>query len=228
MKIKYKLLSYPLSADTYGYGGKKSISIKKDRSISKGDSCNTFILRLSGHSGTHIDCPNHFYNSGKRIHEYKIENFIFSRPVVLDCPKSADELISVEDIKKGYKRLKDADLLLLKTGFFRYRETYKYGTENPGIGPDAAEFIRLHLGNIRCIGIDSISISPYQNRKSGKESHKIFFKNTFKNAPVHIIEDMDLSGKLNNLEQVYAFPLFIKDIDSSPCTVVGIFRKIIK
>ncbi len=225
MKIKYKLLSYPLSADTYGYGGKKSISIKKDRSVSKGDSCNTFILRLSSHSGTHIDCPNHFYNSGKKIYEYKVENFIFSRPVVLDCPKSANELVSENDIKSNYKRLKCADLMLLRTGFYKYRTTYKYGTENPGIATEAADFIRRSFSNIKCIGIDTISVSPYQNRELGRETHRILLKDSFRSEPLRLIEDMDLSGRLDRLKKVYVFPLFAKGLDSSPCTVLGVLGK---
>jgi len=222
MKKQYRLLSYPLTIDTYGYGGKRPVRIKEDSAISKGDSCNTFILNLPNHIGTHIDCPNHFYNSGKGPWQYKVRNFVFSNPVVLSCPKSANEMVIEEDIKSNYLRLKKADLLLLKTGFYKYRGTYRYGAENPGIAPEAAEFIRKHLGNIRCIGIDTVSVSPYKNRELGRRTHKIFFKNTHKSAPLRIIEDMDLSGKLDGLKEVYVVPLLVRDIDSSPCTVVGV------
>lgn len=224
MKTQYRLLSYTLGANTYGYGGERLLGIEQDREISKGDSCNTFIMNLPNHIGTHLECPNHFYNSGKKIYEYKMKDFIFSKPITLNCPKSPNELVSEDDIKKDYKRLKEADLLLLRTGFFRYRKTYKYGTENPGVAPEAARFIRKYLNNIKCVGIDTVSVSPYKNRELGRKTHRIFFKNNLKNEPVCLIEGMNLSGRLDNLKKVHVFPLFISDIDSSPCVALGILK----
>ncbi|MFC1623860.1 cyclase family protein [Candidatus Omnitrophota bacterium] len=225
MRVRYKWLSYPLDINTYGYGGKKPFTISKSKSISGGDPCNTFILNLPNHIGTHMDCPNHFYNSGKKSYQYKIEDFIFLRPVILECLKSDNELISETDIRKSYKKLRKADVLLLRTGFYKFRRSSRYGIRNPGIAPEAAKFIREFLGNIRCVGIDTVSVSPYQNRMLGRETHKIFFKNNFKNEPIRLIEDMDLSGEMHKLKKVYVFPLLINDIDSSPCTVLGVLGK---
>jgi len=225
IKNSYKLLSYGLTADTFAYGGKKPLRIRKSRSVYDGDTCNTFVLDLPNHIGTHVDCPNHFYNSGKKIHDYPARDFIFSRPVVLNYPKLSNELISESDIKRNYKKLKQADMLILKTGFYKYKNTRKYSTENPGIAPGAAEFIRRYLGGIKCVGIDAVSISPYHNRELGRETHRIFFRDNFKNQPVRLIEDMNLAGKLDNLKEVHVFPLFIKGLDSSPCTVLGILKR---
>lgn len=225
METQYRLLSYKLSSDTHGYGGKRPFTLKQDRAISRGDSCNTFIFNLPNHTGTHIDCPRHFFNSGKKIGGYKIKDFIFSSPILLNCTKSANELIAERDIKRNLKRLKTADIALFRTGFYRYRGRVKYSTENPGFSPEAAMFIRMELGNIRCVGIDAISVSPYQNRELGGKVHKIFFKDTFKHKPPCLIEDMDLSGRLGSLKEVYTAPLLVKDADSAPCTVFGVLRK---
>lgn len=225
MKIQYKLLSYALGANTHGYGGEKPIGIKQNKAISKGDSCNTFILNFPNHIGTHIDCPNHFFNSGRKIAEYKIKDFIFLRPVLIDCPKLANELVTNLDIERNIKRLRRADIVLFRTGFYRYRGESKYSTENPGISPEAAFFLRRNLQNIRCVGIDAISVSPYQNRGLGRKTHAIFFKNIFKSRPPCLIEDMNLSGRLDNLKAVCVAPLFIKGVDSAPCTVFGILRR---
>lgn len=225
METQHRLLSYKLTSDTYGYGAKRPLTIKQDRAISIGDSCNTFILNLPNHIGTHIDCPNHFFNSGKKVSEYKIKDFIFFRPILLYCTKSANELIIEEDLERNFKRLKRADIALFRTGFYRYRGNFKYSTENPGISPEAAMYMRMKLGNIRCVGIDTISVSPYQSRELGRRTHEIFFKDSFKNKPPCLIEDMDLSGRLDNLRAVYVVPLLVKDVDSAPCTVIGILRK---
>ncbi|MFC1621041.1 cyclase family protein [Candidatus Omnitrophota bacterium] len=223
MAKHYRLLSYPLSIDTYNYGGSRPFAVKAKRSLLKGDSCNTFILNVPNHLGTHIDCPNHFYARGKKLCQYGIEDFIFSRPVVLECKKSANGLVDENDIKRAFKKLKKADLLLLRTGFHKYKRKSLYGTRNPGISPGAAKFIRARLKNIRCIGIDSISVSPYKNRELGRETHEIFLKAGPKGDPVCLIEDMDLSENLNGLKEVFVSPLFIEDVDSAPCTVWGVF-----
>ncbi len=217
---QYKLLSYPLSVNTHGYGGKKTLRIKKDKLISRGDSCNTFRLIFPNHLGTHIDCPNHFFASGKKLSQYKIKDFIFSKPAILDCPKQENELITLDDIRGNLKKLKEIDILLLRTGFYKCRSSIRYATKNPGIDTEVARFIRKNLTNIRCIGIDSISISSYGNRKIGRETHRIFLqKHSFKRQPVCIIEDMDLSGNLMDMKKVFVAPLFIEDVDSAPCTV---------
>ncbi|MFC1509552.1 cyclase family protein [Candidatus Omnitrophota bacterium] len=220
MKTQYRLLSYELSPDTYEYGGKKSLTIKQKRAISRGDTCNTFILNLPNHIGTHIDCPNHFFASGKKLSQYKIKDFIFSKPAILNCPKQENGLITLDDIRGNLKKLKKKDILLLRTGFYKYRSSIQYAIKNPGIDPEVARFIRKNLPNIRCIGVDSISVSSYGNRKIGRETHRIFLqKHSFKGQPVCIIEDMDLSGYLMDLKKVFVVPLFIKGADSAPCTI---------
>ena len=224
--IRYRLLSYPLTRDTQEYGGKRTVRIKKDKNILKGDSCNTFTLNMPNHIGTHIDCPSHFFESGRKVSQYEIEEFIFSRPFVMDCPKKENELVTAEDIEKMVNKLKNKDILICRTGFYKYRKKDRYALENPGIAPEAAEFIRRKLGNIKCVGIDAISVSPYQNRQLGRETHKIFFKDTFKKSkPIRLIEDMNLSGKLDDLKEVHVFPLLMRSIDSSPCSVLGILGK---
>ncbi len=220
MEHKYRLLSYPLTIDTDGYGGKRIFTVNKDKSISKGDSCNTYTLNLSNHAGTHIDCPNHFFASGKKLSQYKIEDFIFSKPAILDCPKQENELITLDDIRGNLKELKGKDILLLRTGFYKCRSSVKYAIKNPGVDPEAARFIRKNLTSVRCVGVDSISISPYGNRKIGRETHRIFLqKHSFEGQPVCIIEDMNLSENLADLKKVFVVPLFIKGVDRAPCTV---------
>lgn len=222
MSIKYKQFSYPLSMDTDGYRGERSVSVKKGKSIQKGDACNSFVVSLSNHIGTHVDCPRHFYDKGKGICDYNIKDFIFSNPIILDCPKRKNQLITEDDIKKNARRLKNRDAVLFKTGFCRFRGTAIYTSQNPGIAPQAAEYIRRHCGTIRCVGIDTISVSPCFDRKMGRLTHSIFLGRGFRSEPVLLIEDMNLNGQIHVLKKLYVMPLFVENIDSAPCTVVGV------
>ena len=83
--------------------------------------------------------------------------------------------------------------------------------------------MRENLPSIRMIGIDWISISPYQDRELGREAHRVFLDQKGRNNPVLLIEDMDLSGDLKELTEVWASPLRVERVDSAPCTVIGGF-----
>ena len=223
---EYILLSYPLSENTPLYGNTPPLEIMPDKSIINGESCNTSFLRIHNHSSTHVDAPNHFWDDGKRIADYNMDELSFHSPLVIDCPKSPREMINIKDLI-GYKeKLSKCDILLLRTGFWKFRDKDIYRLENPGITPELADYIRSEFTNIRCVGLDSISVSSYPNRDIGRETHKIFLrKNKYKGEPVLLLEDLDLSKKgLDKLKTMLICPLMIENIDSAPCMVIGIFE----
>ncbi|MCK4533352.1 cyclase family protein, partial [bacterium] len=193
MEKKYKLLSYPLNVNTPVYGDGFPFQIKQEKQIDRKDRCNTATVSFLNHTGTHIDAPKHFDNKGKSIGEYGIEEFIFNFPYVLDYLAESNKLIMPDILEKNKDYLKKCDLLLIRTGFSRYREKKKYKFSNPVISPDAARLIRSDYGNIRSIGVDTISVSSCQHRKLGAQTHKIFFcKEGYKSLPILLIEDMNL------------------------------------
>ena len=91
---------------------------------------------------------------------------IYSDPFVLDCEKGPGELITVDDLSEidlsGY------DCLLIRTGFGRNRDEdlNKYLTEYPSITPELILWIRKNYKNIKCIGIDIISITRYNDDRN--------------------------------------------------------------
>ena len=111
------------------------------------------------------------------------------------------------------------------TGFEKFHDNdpEKYLTQNPGISPEVVYWIRKNFKNVRCIGIDSISMSSYQNPKSGKEAHlNAFKKNKEFGEPLLLIEDMKLNNVKNeDLESIVIVPWQIKGVDSAPCTVLA-------
>lgn len=209
-------LSYSINASTPLYPGTEPLVIKGARSIRKGDSCNTSVVSMSNHTGTHMDFPNHFIASGKKITDYPIEKLVFKAPLILDCPKTEDEPIRASDLKGRIK--KTTDLLLIRTGFFRLRGKGIYINRNPYILSETAKWLRTYP-HLRAIGIDCISVASPMHRKEGRETHKILLRG--KN-PILIIEDIDLSHNLRGLKEVISVPLYIEGIDSSPCTLIGV------
>jgi len=224
---KYLRLSYTLSENSPLYGNTPSIKIKAQRRISEGDTANASIIEMHNHSGTHIDAPKHFWDIGRSISDYKIEELIFSTPVVIDCPKSPGEFIEAGDLKDNAKKLKICDIALFRTGFWKLRGSEVYRTANPGLHPEAADYLRSEFVNIRCIGLDSISVSNISHREIGRKSHRTLLqKGEYESEPVLIIEDMDLSSnELAGLRSVFVMPLMLEGIDSSTCTVIGIIQE---
>ena len=77
---------------------------------------------------------------GPRLGDFDLADFIFDHPLLLEIPKGNEEEILVSDLKPHEKRLKQADLLLVHTGFSRFRTTVpvRYMMKQPGFSVGAA------------------------------------------------------------------------------------------
>lgn len=214
----YKLLSYSLDHETPLYGFTPKIQFAPLRSISKGDTSNTTLITLCTHSGTHIDAPLHFARQGRSITDFGIADFIFHSPLLIHCPKDPGSLVKVQDIMPYEKELSTCDILLIRTDFSRFRGQEIYRTHNPGLCPSLARYIISQFQNIRAIGIDTISVSSYQNRDLGKETHQIFLTDDKDKSSMILVEDLCLDG-LDYIEKLFVIPLMLKGLDGSPATV---------
>jgi len=211
-------LSHKITNKTPLYGGAKTLNIKSTNSIKDGSSSNSLYLSMPNHCGTHIDVPKHFIDDGKTIDQYSPDSWIFNSPILIEVEVEDSGLIEPEDINRS---IGNADLLLFRTRYEKYRERDKYWKTNPGLSPNLARFLRENCPNLRAIGLDSISISSYQKREEGREAHKIFLGNDFDSTPIILIEDMSLVGYKQSIVKVVLCPLIIENGDGAPCTVFG-------
>jgi len=213
------LLSYPLGIKTPLFGTNPPNVFKKIEHIKKGDHCNSTLVTFFSHNGTHIDTPHHFDEQGKKIVDYKIEDFIFESPRLIEIPKGEDEAIGIGDMLKNESEIQTCDLLLIRTGFYKKRGKKSYVKSNPWIDNSAAIFLREQR-NLKAIGIDAISVSSFYHLDIGEETHRILLvKDLHYSEPKLIVEDMKLSVNLNGLKRVFVIPLFMDGADGAPCTV---------
>ncbi len=218
--MRFVLLSHRIGQRTPLYPGTPPIELKQYRSIERGDSSNLWVIGMANHTGTHVDAPNHFYREGRRIYEYTLDELVFPDSCLIDVPKEPGGEVSAEDLKPHISLIKRCSLLLIRTGLQAYRETDAEAYSSQGIlfSPSAAKFLRMEAPHLRGLGIDAISISTPLRRQEGRESHKILLSdNRFL-----ILEDMDLSGKPTIYRYVIVAPLLLEEVDSAPCTVIGI------
>lgn len=220
---KYRLLSYPVNVATPMYGSAPQPLLTPYRQISKGDTSNGYIFSLHNHTGTHIDAPRHFVENGKSISDYSLDELIFEHPVIVDCPKDKAALITPDDLQEASHMFQMSDCLLLHTGYGQFRDEEKYRTNNPGIAPETILWIRKEYPGVRCIGIDSISISSFQFRIIGQEAHKVAFtEQAGLGKPLLLIEDIKLNITSNErLEVMIVIPWQIYGLDSVPCNVIA-------
>jgi len=220
LKKKIVLLSHKITTNTPVYSGTDKVIIKQIKNQSKGDSCNTFNLTFNNHTGTHLDCPFHFSDSGKKICDYKITDLVFERPLLIDIEKKSDIGLNIADLKKIANKFENNDLLLVRTHFEKYRNTAQYIFNNPFILPECFDFIRKKFKTIKALGIDIISISNIANRELGRAAHKMALAHK---KPILLIEDMKLSALKKNvkIKRVFVVPYFIEQIDAAPVTVIA-------
>ena len=215
---KWVYLSYPLNCETPAYGGGDSLRTQHEKTMEKGDSCNTLYLSLSNHLGTHIDFPRHFVQAGKTSGDYSPEFWIFYSPFILDISTvETGVILQPEDVDMDAVP-DNIDMFIIKTGFCYLRKKDIYWENNPGFAPGMAIFLRERFPHLRVFGFDSISLSSFAHRKIGQKAHKAFLDHP---RPILLLEDMDLSMLDNSmkLKQVIVSPLRVEGADGAPCTV---------
>ncbi len=210
-------LSHTISEQTPCYGGKSSIQLKHDKSMSQGDHCNTMNWSFSNHIGTHVDAPLHFIEEGSSVTAIEPKDWFFNNVALAD----------ILDIEEGHivgtaelGDIEDCDLLLIRTGFERYRQDEVYWQDSPGLDGEIALWLKKNCPSIKAVGVDFISISNLNNRELGRVAHKAFLENG-----ILLIEDMKLSLLKKIPDQVIVAPLPVDNADGAPCTVYSICDK---
>ena len=172
------------------YGGRAEIGLVSVRSNSNGGSSNVYKFSMESHWGTHVDAPRHFFTKGRSVTDYPAGNWIFTAPRVICIDLGASDILRrgewIEEIRES------TDIILFRAGWSSFRKTEKYIYDNPGIEPDVGLQLRKKFPNLRAVGIDWISISPYKNRELGRQAHKVFLDPEGENNPVLLVEDMDV------------------------------------
>lgn len=216
---RYVLLSYTIDDRTPLYGNTPAPVVSSFSSISEGSTSNTYIIKIHNHTGTHVDAPGHFIEGGRTISEYDLRDLVFHNPVVVECPAGEDEKIPLKDASFDSEGI---DCLLVRTGFSRYRHEEIYSTHNPWFSSEDISWLRKNYPSIRCLGVDSLSISGFQNREEGRKAHKAAFIDMNGGEPLLLIEDINLAPiSYQRLKKILVLPLMIKGIDSAPCSVIA-------
>lgn len=218
-----QLISYPITEDAPGWPGNPTYHIEPFESMDKGDVANTYVMTIFNHFGTHMDAPRHFNPNGLRIWEMPFDRFFYEKPLLLDIPKGSKSKVEPEDLIPYEAKIKDCDLLLIRTGYGKIRATdpeeYKYNS--PSVSKRAAKYLMDHFcGSLKTIAFDFLSLgSPIDKSDDGMVAHQTML-GMHHDGYICIVEDANLENLPDvPLKAAASVPLFTVGTDSGPVTM---------
>ncbi|OPZ99893.1 MAG: Kynurenine formamidase [Bacteroidetes bacterium ADurb.Bin408] len=221
---KYILLSHVLNGHTPSYGDRDKLKIDEVSSINLGATANSSIWHFSSnHLGTHIDVPRHFFPNGPTVTDYPLSFWSSTKVQLIEKMTNHADLLDASLLKN----ISDCcpEVLLIRTGYEKYRNSERYWNDNPGISCELAVAIRETCPSVRIIGFDFISLTSWKHREEGKNAHRILLKPDLKGNSVCIIEDMSLKNTGKAISEIFIIPLFVQDANGSPVTVLAATNK---
>jgi len=220
-----RLLSYPLGPNTPTFLDNPPVTVRQVSSIAAGDHANWCEITTINHNGTHVDAPFHFWQEGPRLTDLPLETFVFNKPLLLDIPKSDGELITAADLAPHAGAFAESDLLLVRTGFARHRESdpSRYGRRAPGFHPSAADVLLAPTSSLRALAMDIPSASSPLHTDEGGAFHQETLGTSGRGRYILLIEDVRIDPDLTpaDLGRVLVVPLFLDNLDAAPCTILA-------
>ena len=191
-------ISVSIAQDLPVWPGDPQVILERTSDLDAGDEANVTFLKMSAHTGTHLDAPNHFLSNGITVDEINPEVLIGPAQVVAipdNCSRITSGIISKISMKTGIERI------LFKTinsSFWEKNADFQKGFT--AITADGAQ--SLVEKNLKLVGVDYLSISPFEDTVT---PHRIFLE-----AGVIILEGINLSQVPEGIYELICLPLKIK------------------
>ncbi len=211
--------------------------IIKSRDLPDQEFLSLEMVYCSVHTGTHVDAPFHFGtkckgSAARKINELPLDWF-YGNGVVLDMThKKPAEAISKADVTDALSkinyRLKEKDIVLLRSGADKYFGTRDYMTKFCGVAAEAIEYILAQ--GVKVIGIDSLGFDrPYPAMMKDfltRKDASVLWPAHFCGRK-HEYAHIERLANLDRIPQAYGFkvacfPIKISDAGASFARVVAI------
>jgi arylformamidase len=201
-------ISLTISPEMPNLPSNPNIILERLLKMDEGSDSNVSIMNMSVHTGTHVDAPNHFLVDGKGVERLHIKQ-LTGRAYVLHLP--AVELIDAAVLENAEIPPRTRRLLFrTRNSEYWARKEKKFQPDFVGISADGAEF--LVKRGVKLVGVDYLSVAPYQNSRS---THEILLK-----AGVVIVEGLDLSEVSQGRYTLYCLPLKLEGCDGAPARAI--------
>ena len=206
-------LSHTITQTMPMFPGEKPPVIRR-KMTHHSDGAQVIEIKLTTHTGTHLDCPLHFIDGGNTTEMIAVDKF-YGQGFLMDCSNfGTGESISLTHVQRHEEEIRKSDFVLVYTGWSEYWGTEKYFDHFPVLADDAAKFLvskKLKGIGLDVISIDAIDSTKYPNHIAVLGNEVIIIENL---TNLHLLK--------NKTFHFAAFPLKIADGDGSPVRPVAL------
>ncbi|MEW6420724.1 MAG: cyclase family protein [Deinococcota bacterium] len=198
-------ISRQLTPGHPNWPGDAPFRVKPGARIAQGDSVNTSELCTSTHTGTHVDAPWHYSETGVRLEEVKLDVYVGRCRVV--TARAEGGLIPAAALAGLPERLPPR--LLLHTGQPAHWAEFPqvFAALDPALIREAAR------RGVRLIGTDSPSVDPLTSKTL--DAHQACLE-----TGTLILEGLNLSGVVAGEYDLVCLPLPLAEVDGAPARAV--------
>jgi arylformamidase len=194
-------VSVPLTTGMVHWPGDPAPSFERISDMQQGAEANVTLCRMTAHTGTHMDAPNHFLAGGSGIDEFPLEMGIGRARVITIAP--AVQAISDRDLQN--KGIRPGERVLFKTknsnGRWDHRE---FLPDFAALSESAAGFVSG--AGVVLVGVDYLSVGLYE--ADGIQTHQILLR-----AGIWIVEGLNLAAVIEGEYDMVCLPLRIQRCD---------------
>jgi kynurenine formamidase len=179
-------------------------------------------LRMTSHSGTHVDAPAHTEPDGDPIDAFDVERFRFDALVVavdVDAPRQPITRAAVQaGVEAADADGSGADMLVFDTGWAAHWGDDRYH-DHPYLTPGAARWVADEGYHV---GVDALSVDPTPTadadpaEPSGLPAHHALL-----GADRFVVENLANLGAVPDRFRLEAYPLPLSGADAAPARVVA-------
>ncbi len=202
-------ITLPMSNQTLVWEGDIGITIEQIAYIKERSDFNISRAEFGVHAGTHIDAPYHLDDQGYAVDKIPLDKLV-GKIQVLQIDESINLITKEVLLRSGYRH--GMERLLLKTKNTQYwiNNPNRFVHDYAAIDSKAAAF--LAEAGIKLIGIDYLSISPYDDLKA---PHQILL-----NAGVVVLENAYLVNVDAGEYTLFCLPLNLVGTDGAPVRAI--------
>jgi arylformamidase len=202
-------ISLAISPEMVVWPDDPPVELSRTSKIEEGADANVSHLRMSVHTGTHIDAPRHFLEKGGMVEDIPID-LLFGRAYVLHLPDEVD-LITQDMVENSTIPPRTKRVLFRTRNSEIWKSSRKTFFRNfVALAPDAAEY--LIKRGVKLVGIDYLSIAPFDRPAP---THKILLE-----AGVVILEGLDLSSVDQGRYTLYCLPIKLAGVEGAPVRAI--------
>jgi len=175
--------------------------------IAAGDPANATLLSLASHTGTHVDAPYHFEETGQTIDQVSLDTLI-GRARVVEINAGGD--ITASDLDQAGLPA-NLERVLFKTRNSAHWQSGEFYAGYCGLAPDAARWLTER--RLRLVGVDYLSVEP-SGPKGYSTHHSLLRKG------IILLEGADLSRVPPGDYTLVCLPLPVQGADGSPARAI--------